>query len=48
MCKCGQKTDGTSCNEKKEACEVASEQKPTSNCTGDQIKNDDCCTEKVV
>jgi hypothetical protein len=47
MCKCGEKSNGKNCNENDKAVEVELEQKPISNCTGDQHKNGGCCSAKV-
>ena len=48
MCKCGEKSDGKNCKENNEAVEAGLEQKPKSNCTGDQHESGDCCSTKVV
>jgi hypothetical protein len=48
MCKCGEKSDGKNCKENNEAVEAGLEQKPKSNCTGDQHESGECCSAKVV
>jgi hypothetical protein len=44
MCKCGEKSVEKSCKENAEVVEVELEQKPKSDCTGDQHKSGGCCS----
>jgi hypothetical protein len=48
MCKCGQKSDGMSCDSNEQTNSAESELKKTGNCTDGQHKNGDCCSTKAA